>query len=226
MIAAATQIPGIGKPLFGWFDVALVLLVAFGFWRGRKNGMSKEFLPVSLWLAIVVAAGFGNELVGDQFIQWGAIKAVFGKSINEKTAACISAYLLITLAVWLAFYFIRNHLKAKLEGSNAFGAGEYYLGICAGIIRYLCMATFALALLHAPYYSPAEIQAKIIYNNKVYGGGLSGFSGDFFPTVDEVQAAVFKDSLIGPSLGIWLSAVLINSVPPSGPAKTPVIDIH
>ena len=30
---------------FNWFDVALVLVLAFGFWRGRKRGMTKELLP-------------------------------------------------------------------------------------------------------------------------------------------------------------------------------------
>jgi hypothetical protein len=35
---------------FNWFDVALVLVLAFGFWRGRKRGMTKELLPTLQWL--------------------------------------------------------------------------------------------------------------------------------------------------------------------------------
>ena len=35
---------------FHWFDVAIVLVLAFGFWRGRKRGMSREALPTAFWL--------------------------------------------------------------------------------------------------------------------------------------------------------------------------------
>lgn len=226
MIAAVTQQAASGRLLFNAFDVAIVLILGFGFWRGRKNGMSKEFLPVTQWLVIIFAAGLGNELAGEKLIQWGLIKSVFGKGINENTAAYISGYLLITLLVVIIFAYLKRYLKKKLEGSNAFGAGEYYLGIAAGMIRYACMTVFALALLNAPYYTQAEISAKIAYNNRWYGGGLKGYSGDFIPSLYEVQADVFTYSLLGPYIKSGLSAFLINSVPPTGPARPAVISIH
>src|SRR5665811_1330005 len=49
MIAAVTQKSAFQNFSLNWFDVALVLILAFGFWRGRKRGMSREFLPVSFW---------------------------------------------------------------------------------------------------------------------------------------------------------------------------------
>lgn len=225
MIAAATQGINSGRLLFNWFDVAIILVLALGFWRGRKNGMSKEFLPCSLWVAIVFAAGLGYELVGDQFVKWGAIRSIFGTAVNQRTAADLSGYLLITLAVWLVYVPLKRRLKPKLEGSNAFGAGEYYLGIAAGMIRFACMVVFALSLLHAPFYTPEQIAAKQAYNNRVYGGGMAGFSGDFIPTLDEVQADVFTHSLFGPSINKWFTGLLIQSVPPGGPAKPAVISI-
>src|SRR5215471_1856383 len=109
MIAAATN-PAPGTSWFNWlhlFDVLLVLILAFGFWRGRKHGMSREFLRVTMWLSIVIAAGFG-------------------KTFGERTAAYISAYLLIAGTVALVFLVIRSKFNKKLEGSNAFGSGEYY----------------------------------------------------------------------------------------------------
>jgi uncharacterized membrane protein required for colicin V production len=218
MIAAATQNFASGKTLFNWFDVALVLVLAFGFWRGRKNGMSKEFLPASQWLVIVAAAGLGHEMLGDLLLQQGVITSVFGQTFTEKTAAYISGYLIITVAVWLVFHFIKKLLKARLEGSNAFGTGEYYLGIAAGMIRYAGMTIFALALIGAPFYSPAEIAAQKAYNNRWYGGGMKEFKGDFVPSLDELQFSIFDASLTGPFIKTWFSDVLINTA--SG-AKTP-----
>lgn len=212
--------------LFNAFDVAIVLVLGFGFWRGRKNGMSKEFLPVSQWLVIVFAAGLGNDLLGDRLIQMGVIRSVFGKHFNTHTAAYITGYLLIAFVVWILFTFIKKHLKTKLEGSNTFGAGEYYLGIASGMIRYSCITLFALALLNAPYYTQGEIAAQKAYNNRWYGGGMKDFKGDFIPSLDEVQADVFTYSLLGPFIKSGISGLLINSVPPTGPVKQPVISIQ
>jgi uncharacterized membrane protein required for colicin V production len=223
MIAAATHLAST-KTLFNWFDVALVLILGFGFWRGRKHGMSREFLKVTMWLSIVLAAGFGYAILGDYFVEQKIIKSVFGTQVTEKTAAYISAYLLIAFVVWIVFVFISSGLKKKLEGSNAFGSGEYYLGITSGMIRWACITVFALALLHAPVYTKAEIAAKQAYNNRWYGGGMKDFKGDFFPTLDELQEAVFDDSLLGPSIRSGVNSLLINSVTPAK-QKIPVVNI-
>lgn len=220
MIAAATA-PG--KLLFNWFDVALLLIVGFGFWRGRRNGMTKEVLLVTQWLTIVVTAGFCNQMLGDLLRQKGVINYVFGKAINDKTAAYLSSYLIIAIVVFMIFSLIKRFLKPRLEGSNLFGSTEYYFGMISGIIRYLCILIFGLAILNAPYYSMADIQAAKAYNNRWFGGGLSGYSGDFFPTVSELQVTIFKDSLAGPVIHSNLSALLVNSVSPGGPTAKPAV---
>jgi uncharacterized membrane protein required for colicin V production len=211
MIAAATQQISHGKMLFNWFDVALVLVVLFGFWRGRRNGMTKEVLPVLQWLAMVIAGALGYQPLGRLLIDQGWIKSVFGKSVTEETAAFITSYLLIVIAVFIVFSFVKHHLKPRLEGSNFFGSSEYYFGMVSGVLRYLCMVIFALALLNAPYYSLADIMAAKAYSNRWFGGGLAGYSGDFFPTVSEVQISVFKESLAGPFLKDNLSVLLIST---------------
>lgn len=226
MIVVATLLASPSRLLFNMFDIALVLVLAFGFWRGRKNGMSKELLPLGQWLVIVFAGGLGYEPLGNLLIQQRVIKGVFGTSFNEKTAGFITAYLLIALVVWLVFAFIRKHLKEKIENSQVFGSGEYYLGIASGMVRYACIIIFALALLNAPYYSQKEIADKIAYNNRWYGGGLEGYSGDFIPSLDEVQAGVFKDSLSGPYIKSGVGVLFISTVGPGGPAKAPVISIQ
>jgi hypothetical protein len=166
-------------------------------------------------------------MLGDLLIKQGVIKSVFGKALNEKTAAYLTGYLIITIVVFIVFSFIKRWLKPRLEGSNLFGSSEYYFGMISGIIRYLCILIFGLAILNAPYYSLADIIAAKAYNNRWFGGGLSGYNGDFFPTVSEVQISVFKDSLAGPVIHSNLSALLVNSVPPGGPvAKPAVVDIQ
>lgn len=226
MIAAVAQNFASGKTLFNWFDVALVLVLGFGFWRGRKHGMTKELIPVSLWLSIVIIAGVGYAILGDLLIQWGVIRSVFGKTFNEKTAAYLTSYLLIATVVFLIFSFIKKITKRGMEGSNFFGGSEYYFGIIAGVIRYACIVLFFLALLNAPVYTQNEIAAKQAYNNRWYGGGMKDYKGDFIPSMDEFQFSVFNASLFGPFIKDWFSLVLIHSVPVGAPAKPPVVDIQ
>ncbi len=211
MIAAATQHLASGKALFNWFDVALVAMIGFGIWRGRRNGMTNEIFPVSLWLAIVIAGAFGYKPLGDMFIQSGIVKSLFGKSIGEETITYISSYLIIVGAVFVVYSFIRRRLKPKLEGSSAFGSNEYYFGMVSGALRYFCIVIFALALLNAPVYTQADIQAAKAYNNRNFGGGLAGYSGDFFPTLSESQISIFKDSQAGPLIKDNLSILLIGT---------------
>jgi uncharacterized membrane protein required for colicin V production len=203
---------------FNWFDVALVLVLGFGFWRGRRRGMTKELLPCLQWITILVGAGLGHIFLADLLQQQGLVRNVFGNHFDERTAALMSAYILIFLAVFIVFAILRRNLNPKLEGSNIFGGNEYYWGICAGLVRYLCMLLVGLALLNAPFYTPTEIKAKQAYNNRWYGGGLNGYSGDFIPTVYEVQDSVFKKSLVGPFIKEDLSVILINST--AAPKKT------
>jgi len=231
MIAAATQIPGASKLLFNWFDLVLVGVLIFGFWRGRKNGMTKEFVPVVQWLVTVIGGAFGYRPLGDLLIRQGITQSVFGKNFQELTVAYLSAYLLITVVVLVVFSTFKRAAKARLEGSALFGDSEYYLGIVAGVMRYFCMVLFALALLNAPVYTPADILAAKAFNNRWFGGGMAGYSGNFFPTMNEVQTAIFKDSLTGPFLKDNLSVLLINTkadhlIKPGSQGETEIIMQH
>jgi hypothetical protein len=156
-------------------------------------------------------------------LQQGVVRSVFGKSINEKTAAYLSAYILIVVVIAIFFSLIKGPLRVRLEGSTFFGSTEYYYGMISGIIRYACILIFTLAMLNAPYYSAAEIQATKAYNNRWFGGGLAGYSGDYFPTISELQITVFKDSLTGPFIHSNLNVLLVNSVPPGGPVAKPAV---
>jgi len=203
---------------FNWFDVALVALLAFGFWRGRRRGMTKELLPTLQWLAILLAAGLGHIFLANLFEQHGyakqvaaAFQKVLGDHCNERTAALMMGYLSITLVIFTVFVALKHKFNPKLEGSSVFGGNEYYWGVAAGLVRYVCLVLVALALLNAPVYTAADIAASQAYNNRWYGGGMKDYSGDFIPTVYEVQDNVFKKSLLGPLIKQNLSMLLINS---------------
>ena len=198
-------------PGFAAFDVIAVALLGFGFWRGRRNGMTKEFLPFFKWVSIVIACTAGYSWLGTVLIQQGVIRSVFGNTFRESTAAFVASYLIIAFVVFLVFAQLKNTFRERVEGSNTFGNSEYYLGMMAGTLRYACMMIFFLALLNAPVYSLADIHNRQEFNNRWFGGGLQGYSGDFIPSIDEVQSAVFKDSLVGPEIKKNLSMLLINS---------------
>jgi uncharacterized membrane protein required for colicin V production len=222
MIAVATQSFALDKLPFGWFDVALVAILAFGLFRGRRNGMTKEVLPMFQWVATVLACGLGYEIVGQWIINfsgWG------------KLACYLLGYFGLMFLVYLLFYTLKKHLMPRLTGSNFFGGGEYYLGMASGFIRYACILFVALALLNAPYYTAADIAGSKAFDARWFGGGLAGYSGDFFPTLQSVQEAVFQKSFTGKYIKEYAGVMLVNTAPGdadkkmAAPQKQPVIHI-
>jgi uncharacterized membrane protein required for colicin V production len=222
MIAVATQSFALDKLPFGWFDVALVAVLGFGLFRGRKNGMTKEVLPMFHWVATVLVCGLAYEMVGQLIINfsgWG------------KLACYLLSYFSLMFLVYLLFILMKKIFMPRLTGSNFFGSGEYYMGMVSGFIRYACVLFVALALLNAPYYTAADIASSKAYNARWYGGGQEGFSGDFFPTLQSVQAAVFKGSLTGKFIKDYAGVMLVNTDSSDAdkssavPQKQPVIHI-
>jgi hypothetical protein len=222
MIAVATQSFELDKLPFGWFDVALVAVLGFGLFRGRKNGMTKEVLPMFHWVATVLVCGLAYEMVGQLIINlsgWG------------KLAGYILGYFSLMFLVYLLFILMKKILMPRLTGSNFFGSNEYYLGMASGLIRYACILFVALALLNAPYYTAADIASTKAYNARWYGGGLQGYSGDFFPTLQTVQEGVFQKSFTGKYIKEYADVMLVNTASGDAvkqsavPQKQPVIHI-
>ena len=215
MLAAAVQqaTPWYHNLGFNWFDIAVVVVLGIGFWRGRRRGMTKELLPTLQWVAILLAAGLCHPFLADWFQQTGVVRHVFGNHFNERTAALMSAYLCIFAVIFVVFTMLGRKYNPKMEGSSFFGGNEYYWGVVAGLVRYVCLVLVALALLNAPYYSQSDVAASKAFNNRWFGGGLKEYNGDFIPSVYEVQDNVFKQSLIGPLIKNNLSVLLINTTP-------------
>jgi uncharacterized membrane protein required for colicin V production len=182
---------------FNWFDIALLLLLALGLQRGRKHGMSEEIILVAKWLAIVILGGLGYSMVGD---------VLSDNSVFTHLSAYLMAYSVIALGIAVAFLVIKKLANGKLVGSDVFGSGEYYLGMMAGVVRYTCILIFALALLNAPLYTKADIDADTKFQNDVYGS-------TFFPKLYTVQKDVFEKSFVGPYIHSSLGFLLIKSTP-------------
>lgn len=203
-----------------WFDMMLLAVLIFGVWRGRRRGMTKEFFPTLQWLAILLGAGFGYPylagLLKDQGVarqEQSFFKSLLEVKWSEETAACLTAYLIIALVFLIIFVTIKRQFHQKLEGSNLFGSFEYYWGVVAGLVRYASIVLVMLALLNAPVYTQADINADKAYKNRWYGGGMKDFSGNFIPTIYETQDSIFKQSYSGAFIKDYLSILLINTVP-------------
>ena len=182
---------------FNWFDLALLLVLALGVSRGRKHGMSTEVMLVIKWLAIIIVGGFAYNVVGD---------IIADNTVFTPLSSYMMAYFCIALFIAVAFLAIKKMAHGKLVGSDAFGSGEYYLGMAAGLVRYTCIVIFALSFLNAPLYTKAQIDEDLRFQNDVYGS-------DFFPKLYTLQQDVFEKSFVGPHIHNELGFLLIKSTP-------------
>jgi hypothetical protein len=224
MIAVATQSFDLDHLPFGWFDAVLVAVLGFGLFRGRKNGMTNEFLPMLHWLTTALVCGLAYEMVGQ------LIHNLSGWSVLY---CYLLGYLSLMFLVFLVFHTLKKMFQPRLTGSNFFGSGEYYLGMVSGLIRWASITFVALALLNAPYYTPAEIQKEKDDAHAIYGAGQEGFGGGFFLAFhpSQIQEAVFQKAFTGKYIKQYAGVMLINTESPAAektslvPQKAPVIHI-
>lgn len=215
MIAAAiAATTAVGQPAsnsspdlpFNWFDVVVIAILVFGIARGRHNGMSKECLPLLQWLVIVPVCAFLYPLAGQFYINtfhW------------DKTLSFVCGYATLGFVVMLFFGILRRLFAERMEKGDVFKNGEYYLGMVAGFVRVACVMLVAVALLNAPVYTDKDVKEYQAYAKKNFGGGM--YSGDYFPTLQEIQEQVFKKSFLGPIIKDKLNMLLINLKPASPP---------
>lgn len=179
---------------FNWFDLAVLVVLVVGIFRGRKRGMSQEFLTCSKWIMLVLAGAVAYEPLG----LW--LSTVLPLS---KLTCYIFAYLAAAGLVTCLFLLLQSAVRKKMDGSDAFGRSEYYMAMPAGMLRCACVLLAVLALLNARLFTQAEIKAADKYNKDVYGS-------NFFPTWQSTQAEVFDNSYLGPHIKKHLSFLLIK----------------
>jgi uncharacterized membrane protein required for colicin V production len=185
------------------FDLIVVVVLAAGIFRGRKNGMSEELLSLIEWLAVLLGCAV--------LYQPGAELLTQFTSMFSRLACYILAYVGGAMLIFLLFLGIKRAFNGKLLGSDIFGRTEYYLGMGSGLVRFGCMLLAALALLNARYFSPTEVRAMEKFQDDVYGS-------NFFPTLHSLQTTVFDRSLTGPWIKENLGFLLIKPTQPVGDA--------
>lgn len=163
---------------FSWFDVVVIGMIAVGFWRGRTNGLSQEFIPLVQWLTIFIGCAF--------------IYQPLGKFITDVTpfsllSSYLAAYLLSALALALVFTAIRKAMGDKLASSDFFGRAEYYGGMPAGALRFLSIILFIMSIIGARLYTKEELEARARQQKR-------DFEDVSFPTFGSIQRAVNYDS--------------------------------
>src|SRR5512140_3334731 len=112
------------------FDCFLVTFLIAGLLRGRKHGISEEFMRVLKWLTLVSVCALAYQPLG---------ALVNSTGLFEDGSAFALAYLLVALLIYLLFAFLQQRIGKKFTGTDAFGRGEYYLGMGSGLVRYSCI---------------------------------------------------------------------------------------
>jgi hypothetical protein len=173
---------------FDWFDLVFVALLIMALYRGRHNGMTKELIPFLQWVTILLVCGLVDPILGPIFVAQLKLSQMWG---------FLAAYAALFVVVTIPFSIIKHKYAKDLSTSDYFKGNEYYLGMIAGVIKWMCILLVVMAVLNAPVYSQADIAAHQAYEHEVYGGGEQGFSGDYFPTIQTIQEVVLKDSATG-----------------------------
>jgi len=200
-VAASSASAFAGKLSVNWFDLVFVAVLAFGIFRGRRNGLSRELLPMLQWIALVIVCGLGYPTVADlltQKLAWG------------RTVADVSGYLALGLVVALVFGVLKKLFTERLVKNDTFKGAEYYLGMPAGMIRFACMLLAALALINAPVYTQQDIARQAATDRANFGGGT--MNGSFFPSFNDVQAAIFVQSATGHYIKSNLRLLLVDKL--------------
>jgi uncharacterized membrane protein required for colicin V production len=178
----------------GWVDFVTLLVICIGIVRGRKRGLSEELLDTTMWLIIVVAGAFLYRITGNLLIQ---------KPILSLLTYYMLSYIAVALTVKVIFVLIKKKFGQKMVESDIFGRLEFYGGMAAGSVRFLCMYLFVLSLLHAPHYSEefwAQRAKEVDYN----------YGSDFFPHPCKIQKSVFENSFTGKNAEKYLAILLIE----------------
>jgi uncharacterized membrane protein required for colicin V production len=182
------------SPEFGWFDLVTATVIAVGVWRGRQRGMSQELLDLFQWLGIVICGGILHAPIGRELARLGSM---------DLTYCFVVSYLGFALTAKIAFALMKRSIGEKLVGSDVFGRSEYYLGMVAGGLRFLCVLILVLAVMHAPQISEADRRATA-KKQREYFEGIS------FPTFGTIQYGVFRQSFSGVMLEENASWLLIQ----------------
>jgi len=80
---------------------------------------------------------------------------------------------------------------------------EYYLGMTAGAVRFMCMLLAVLAVLNGPRISQEELSRQLATQREDLGE-------IYFPPFGQIQKDIFKGSVTGRTAKQYLNAALVQ----------------
>lgn len=184
-----------------WVDLVIVSVLIVGMVRGRKRGISEELLDMLKWVFIVLVGAFAYGPLGDlmadltPFSHYSCYVAVYG---------------LVLVSGLVLFSSIKTAVGEKIVASDAFGDGEYYLGVFAGAFRYSLIILVILNFINARHYEPHEANARVQSQMKNFGM--------VFFTMPQFQEEIFKHSFLGRQVDDYLSFFMIAPSSPENKA--------
>ncbi|HEU5396160.1 MAG TPA: CvpA family protein [Verrucomicrobiae bacterium] len=158
---------------FGWFDIAVLLVMLAGFMRGRRNGMSVELLDMMKWLAIVVLGSLYYRPIGDWLARCVSVTHNY---------ADLLVYVFIILAVLTGFAALKRLAGGKLVSRETFGRMDARLGMLAGVVHYLCCVLVAIVIINTPLYGPKELSRPLsrLQQQVIYSSATGLFVREYF----------------------------------------------
>lgn len=187
-----------------WFDLAALIVLVVGLFRGRKRGMSEELLDLFQWLVMVVVSARVYEPFGELLMTYLPI---------SRLVSYIMAYIVTLLGIKLVFTLLKRFIGEKLIGSDIFGRLEYYLGMLAGMVRFFCILLVCMALFHSRQYTAEELAATARDMQK-------DFDTITFPTWGSLQKEIFERSITGQFVAKHLKEQLITPTHYNPPETT------
>lgn len=179
-----------------WFDLAVVVWLIIGLFRGRKHGMSQELLPLTQWIAVVVLASLFYRMIALPLSQRTGLTLL---------PCVLAAYVFVGCVVYGLLGNLKKKLDDKFQEGDYFGKGEYYLGMASGVIRFTCIMICLLAIMNSRIITKAERDATLKMQKQ-------NFEDIRFPTYGEVQYAMLFDSSTGNFIRAYLPHFLITPV--------------
>jgi uncharacterized membrane protein required for colicin V production len=186
-----------------YFDLAVVIWLIVGIFRGRKHGMSQELLPLVQWIAVIVATSFLYLPLARLMVQRLGLTLL---------PCALLSYVFIGCFVYALLGKLKKKLDDTFQEGDYFGDGEYYLGMVSGVIRFACILVAGLALLNSRIVTKAEREATVKMQ-------AQAFESIQFPTFGEVQNVILLESGTGNLVRAYLPHFLIapvnyNDAPP------------
>jgi len=179
-----------------WFDLAVVVWLIIGVFRGRKHGMSQELLPLVQWVGVVIVAGLFYLPIARPFAQRTGLTLL---------PCVLASYVFLGCLIYGLLGNLKEKLDAKFQEGDYFGSGEYYLGMTSGVIRFICILLTFLAVMNSRIITKAEREATLKMQQK-------NFEEIRFPTYGEVQNTVLFESSTGNFVRAYLPNFLIQPV--------------